>query len=196
MANWIPVANPRGIAYDTFLHFPETLRSARLRAGLTQAEVATRTGVARPNIAAYETGTREPKASTMQRLLEAVGYTLHAEPIIEWTWTTTRRPYPVPSRLWRLHPYDALRTIELPMHLWWSGRPRILDLADSAQRSRAYEIAVREGNPKDIENIVDGVLLTDAFDELVLPQPLREAWQPLITPQPTKATTTLENTTA
>jgi uncharacterized protein len=47
------------------------IKAARERAGLTQAELAEVSGVARPNIAAYESGTRKPSPAMVRRLLEA-----------------------------------------------------------------------------------------------------------------------------
>lgn len=47
------------------------IREARERAGLTQEELAKTSGVARPNIAAYESGARRPSAAMLRRLLEA-----------------------------------------------------------------------------------------------------------------------------
>jgi uncharacterized protein len=47
------------------------IRAARERAGLTQAELAEASGVARPNIAAYESGTRTPSPAMIKRLLDA-----------------------------------------------------------------------------------------------------------------------------
>lgn len=47
------------------------IRAARERAGLTQAELADASGVARPNIAAYEAGTRTPSPAMVRRLLDA-----------------------------------------------------------------------------------------------------------------------------
>ena len=47
------------------------IREARERAGLTQAELAEASGVARPNIAAYESGSRKPSPAMLLRLLEA-----------------------------------------------------------------------------------------------------------------------------
>jgi predicted nucleotidyltransferase len=47
------------------------IRDARERARLTQGELAVASGVARPNIAAYESGTRKPSPAMVRRLLEA-----------------------------------------------------------------------------------------------------------------------------
>ena len=48
------------------------LRARRSRAGLTQSELAARSGVAQPNIAAYEAGRRRPSPATVARLNAAL----------------------------------------------------------------------------------------------------------------------------
>lgn len=48
------------------------LRAFRLGAGLTQTELARRTGIAQPNIAAYESGRRTPSTATLARLEAAL----------------------------------------------------------------------------------------------------------------------------
>ena len=49
------------------------LRSARLQAKLSQAELARRSGVARTVINAYERGSREPGADALNGILAAAG---------------------------------------------------------------------------------------------------------------------------
>ena len=49
----------------------DEIRRLRLAAGLTQAELAARSGVAQPNIAAYESGQRTPSATMLSRLRHA-----------------------------------------------------------------------------------------------------------------------------
>lgn len=49
------------------------LKRARLAAGLTQASLAARVFTTQPAIAAYEAGTRTPSASTIDRILDAIG---------------------------------------------------------------------------------------------------------------------------
>ena len=163
------------------MDFPELLRTLRKQRALTQADIAAATGIARPNIAAYEAGTREPKLTTVEHLLAAVGAVLTVDAPVTWHWTETLRPYAIPSRTWRLPPAQALTTISTAPHTWWSGPPRTFNLAIRRDRLRAYEIFLREGTPADIEPIVDEVLLSEAWPDLVLPAPLRQAWQPLLT---------------
>lgn len=162
------------------MDFARTLRRSRLGAGLTQADVAERTGIARSNVAAHEAGRREPRFSTATRLLAATGAQVTIDPPLTWRWTPTRRPYAIASRLWHLAPRAALRSLELPPHLWWSGATATLDLGSRADRLRAYEIVLREGTPTDIVDVVDGLLLCEAWDDLVLPVDARRAWQPVI----------------
>lgn len=49
------------------------LRQLRLDAGLTQAELAERTGIHRPNIARVEAGRHTPSLDTLARLADAIG---------------------------------------------------------------------------------------------------------------------------
>lgn len=49
------------------------LRELRLAAGLTQAELARRTGIHRPNIARVEAGRHTPSLETLARLASAIG---------------------------------------------------------------------------------------------------------------------------
>jgi predicted nucleotidyltransferase/DNA-binding XRE family transcriptional regulator len=52
------------------------LRSARLRAGLTQSQLATRAGVTQSVISAYEAGRRQPSVPTLTALVAATGFEL------------------------------------------------------------------------------------------------------------------------
>lgn len=52
----------------------ELIRSARLRAKLSQADLAERLGVAASSIARWETDTVEPGFSTLRRVLQACGF--------------------------------------------------------------------------------------------------------------------------
>jgi transcriptional regulator with XRE-family HTH domain len=57
-----------------------SLRDARRRAGLTQAELARRGGTSQATISAYERGRKEPSLETLSRLLAASGARLTAAP--------------------------------------------------------------------------------------------------------------------
>ena len=51
----------------------ETLREARLAAGLSQTELARRAGTSQATLSAYETGSKRPSVETLSRLLAATG---------------------------------------------------------------------------------------------------------------------------
>lgn len=55
------------------------VRSARVSAGLTQAQLAERAGVTQSVISTYESGRREPALSTLSRLVEAAGMRLDVQ---------------------------------------------------------------------------------------------------------------------
>lgn len=50
----------------------ESLRNRRAAAGLSQRQLATLSGVPQPNIAAYESGRRNPSSETLDRLVAAL----------------------------------------------------------------------------------------------------------------------------
>ncbi len=58
------------------------IREARLRARLTQAELAGRTGTTQSSVARWESGRTEPSYSTVMRLVRGAGFTvdIHLEP--------------------------------------------------------------------------------------------------------------------
>jgi transcriptional regulator with XRE-family HTH domain len=158
------------------------IEQARTAAGLTREELARRAGTSRPTLSAYEHGRKAPRLDTAERILGVAGFSLAVEPRVSYRDVLTRRHRlaSVPDRLPRLPVEQALGQAELPQHLDWSSPDRTIDLADRRQRARCYEIVLREGTPADIAAYVDGALLVDLWDELVLPSDVRRAWSPLI----------------
>lgn len=158
------------------------LTRAREAAGLSKAALAERAQTSRPTLSAYEHGRVSPTLDTAERILAAAGYRLTTTPVLRWRDVDTGRgrTAAVPDALPELPTRDALRTLDLPLHLDWSRPARRVRLADRRERARAYEVVLREGTPADIESIVDGAMLVDLWADLVLPRALRAAWQPLI----------------
>jgi DNA-binding XRE family transcriptional regulator len=71
----VPPVNGHGsgeIAIDG-VRLGARLRELRVAAGLTQAELARRTGIHRPNIARVEAGRHTPSLETLARLASAIG---------------------------------------------------------------------------------------------------------------------------
>lgn len=56
------------------------LRQARRRAGLTQRELATKSGIPQETIARVERGRADPRVNTLDRLLAACGFGLEVLP--------------------------------------------------------------------------------------------------------------------
>lgn len=90
------------------------------------------------------------------------------------------RPIWVPDRLPLLDVERAFAQVSLPLHLDWSAPGRVFDLSSRADRARVYEIVLQEGQPEDILAYIDGALLADLWDELVLPRNVRSAWELLV----------------
>jgi transcriptional regulator with XRE-family HTH domain len=93
------------------------LREARVRAGLTQRELARRARKAQSEIARLEAGRQEPTLATLERLVRAAGFDLkvqlaphdeHDERLIRW--------------MLSLSPDERLRTLEEHSALFASAR--------------------------------------------------------------------------
>jgi DNA-binding XRE family transcriptional regulator len=59
--------------YHRYGHKSLTIKEAREKAGLTQTEVAERLGVSQPAYKYWETGERNPKQETLERIAKAIG---------------------------------------------------------------------------------------------------------------------------
>jgi transcriptional regulator with XRE-family HTH domain len=163
----------------------DLLIHARQESGLTQGALAARAGTSRPTLSAYEHGHKSPTMETASRILNAAGFELESSPTIDFVeaGVIRGRPIMVPSSLPRLSLHQAFATVELPLHLNWSDRGRRFNLRDRRQRARVYEIVLREGTPADVLKYVDGALLVDLWDELVLSTAVRAAWTPVVAPR-------------
>lgn len=158
------------------------LADARREAGLTLVQLAELAGTSHPALSAYERGRKQPQLSTLERILEAMGFELSYAPAhtYEWHHPLRGRPFVVPTSLPRLPVSRALAVVELPSAVDWSEPRRPYDLSKRHDRALAYETVLRQGGPEDIDTYVDGALLVDIWDELHLPKVLRSAWTPII----------------
>lgn len=64
----------------SFMHTASLLREARLSAGLSQAELAERSGTSQATLSSYERGQKAPSAATLERILAATGNRLTTAP--------------------------------------------------------------------------------------------------------------------
>lgn len=154
------------------------LEQAREAAGLSQDALAVLAKTSRTTLSAYEHHRKSPTLKTAERILEKAGFTLQITPRIEFLEVGAERGRPilVPNRLPRQSLHDALGAVVLPLHLNWSDRGRRFDLRDRRQRALVYERVLREGGPADVLEFLDGALLVDLWDDLVLPPSIRSAW--------------------
>jgi transcriptional regulator with XRE-family HTH domain len=160
----------------------DVLLRARLAAGLSQVALAAKAGTSRTSLSAYEHGRKSPTLATAARIARAAGFDLTISPRITFRDVAVGRgrSIPVPDALPRLAPDQAFATVQLPIHLNWSDRDRRFDLHDRRQRARVYEIVLREGAAEDVLAHIDGALLVDLWDELVLPREVRIAWDDVV----------------
>jgi transcriptional regulator with XRE-family HTH domain len=158
------------------------LTRARHTAGLSQETLAARACTSRPTLSAYERGRKSPSLETAARIVGAAGFDLALEPTVAFVERPAGRGRTaiVPTTLPRLPLTEAFASVELPLHLNWSDPGRQFDLRDRADRARLYEIVIREGTSEDILRYIDGALLIDLWDELVLPSAIRSRWAPLV----------------
>lgn len=88
----------------------DLLRDARLAAGLSQAELAERSGTSQATLCSYERGNKAPSAPTLERILAAAGRRLTTAP--------TARPVCSPGAAALEHAGRTLvEVIELAAHL-------------------------------------------------------------------------------
>jgi transcriptional regulator with XRE-family HTH domain len=165
-------------------HPARLLLQTRQAAGLSQAAVASRAGTSRTAVSAYEHGAKSPSLDTVVRLLAAMGFELDVRRPAELGLVAGSRGREIAtvSPLPRLPVEQALAVVELPLSLNWSEPGRRFDLADRSDRARVYEMVLREGESIDLLTYVDGALLIDLWNDLVLPRDVRAAWAPIIGP--------------
>lgn len=130
----------------------QLLREARIRARVSQTDVARRSGITQSVISAYEAGHREPSLRTLTKLIEATGCTLAIE-VIPPPQSDLGLPYSPLGRQLRRH------------------RQAVLDLAERAGvgNVRVFgSVARGEDTPRsDVDLLVDlrpGVGLFDLVD--------------------------------
>lgn len=85
------------------------------------------------------------------------------------------RPPAVPGDL-ETQP-KASGKVGLPLHIRWSGPPIVYDLERPKDRARVYEQVLREGTEEDVQFYVEADQLIDMWDRLVLPPPVRRAFE-------------------
>ena len=156
------------------------LEIARRASGVSQAELARRAGTSQATVSAYERGLKTPSLAVAARLLGAMGWELtlgrgSSSPSTTPTawWCLGAEPVvavPTPDCFATLHVPDLLGHTE--QNEWRLG--------NLTHRLRVYEILIRRGMPQMMVRWLDGGFLVDLWDDLDLPEPVRDAWEPAI----------------
>lgn len=154
------------------------IERARRRRGLTQIELAARAGTSQATMSAYERGLKSPTLKVAERIIEATGHELSLRVHIDWVEHHPPGivPFWAPSILWSVEPPDCFATLAIPDLIRNTGM-RDWNLRDREERKGAYEQLIRRGLPQQMIRWMDGALLIDVWDELDLPDPVREAWK-------------------
>ncbi len=169
------------------------VRDARRAQHVTQAQLALRAGVGRRFVVDLESGHPRAELGKALTVMRVLGLRLDvlSSPVavvdtkdgtVSFTAVTrpSGRPFFVPARLWTLDPGRATATVTLPYSVYWSGGDASFDLSDERDRQLAYRILLTEAPPDVMVGFLDGGLLSEMWDRVLLPPDVREAWQPVI----------------
>ena len=154
------------------------IEHARRARGLTQAQLAARSGTSQATLSAYERGVKSPTLKVAARVIAATGHDLNLRVHIDWV---EHHPpgivrFWAPNILWSVEPPDCFATLAIPDFIRNTGM-QDWDMRDREQRKGVYEQLIRRGLPQQMIRWMDGALLVDLWDELDLPDPVREAWK-------------------
>lgn len=154
------------------------LEFARRERGLTQTELAARSGTSQAALSAYERGLKSPTLKVASRILEAAGFDINLRVHIDWTehHPLGIAPFWAPNILWSVETPNCFATLAIPDEVGGRGR-RDWNLRDREERKGAYQELIRWGLPEQMIRWMDGALLVDVWDELDLPDPIRAAWK-------------------
>ncbi len=154
------------------------LEVARRASGLTQAELASKSGTSQATVSAYERGLKSPTIKVAGRILEAAGYDLNLRRLVDWV--EHEAPgvgkFWVSNTLWNVETPDCFAILEFA-DLVADGPVRQWDMHDREQRKGVYEQLLQGGSPEEMIRWMDGPLLVELWDELDLPDAVRTAWK-------------------
>lgn len=162
---------------------------ARREEGFSQRWLAQRARTQQSSISEYESRRKSPTLDVAERLVNAANHELVAKPMVFWE--TIEDPdvgkFTVPNRLWAVPVPKWFAKVQAFKYVFpseltegWPKFVRTWDLSVTSERIDYYELVVQHGISWMAEDSVDGVLLLQAWPEMTLPAPVREAWQPLI----------------
>lgn len=148
---------------------------------MTQAQLARLSGTSQATLSAYERGLKSPSLKVASRILAAMDHELTLRTQVDWVEHHPRGivAFWAPSMLWAVGPPTCFATLRIPDEIRNTGM-RTWNMRDREERRGAYEQLIRRGLPQQMIRWIDGGLLVDVWDELDLPDPVRQAWEPAI----------------
>jgi transcriptional regulator with XRE-family HTH domain len=157
------------------------LERARRARGLTQARLASLSGTSQATLSAYERGLKSPSLKVASRILAAMDHELTLRTQVDWVEHHPKGivAFWAPSMLWAVEPPTCFATLHIPDEIRNTGM-RTWNMRDREERRRVYEQLIRRGLPQQMIRWIDGGLLVEVWDELDLPDPVRDAWEPAI----------------
>lgn len=160
---------------------PTIIELTRRGARLTQAELAARAGTTQSAVSMYERRRKVPMLDVAERLMWAAGADLGMVTTVVWEvdFLPGLEEFWYPNRLWRVEVPGCFDTVRMPDLVGGTEREE-WDLRDRTDRRRLYENLMVEGTQHMMMRWVDGALLVDVWDELVLPEKIRAAWEPAV----------------
>jgi hypothetical protein len=91
------------------------------------------------------------------------------------------RPVSIPQDFGPEYQVELMTKITLPIHLWWSGKPLVLDPTIEKDLVRLYELVLIEGGEKDIREYISFETLRMLWGQLFLPKYVRSQWDHWLT---------------
>jgi DNA-binding XRE family transcriptional regulator len=157
------------------------LERARRARGLTQARLASLSGTSQATLSAYERGLKSPSLNVASRVLAATDHELTLRTQVDWV---EHHPKGIvrfwaPSMLWSVGPPTCFATLHIPDAIRDTGM-RTWNMRQRGERRGVYEQLLRRGLPQQMIRWIDGGLLVDLWNELDLPDAVRDAWEPAI----------------
>jgi transcriptional regulator with XRE-family HTH domain len=160
---------------------PTIVEIARRAAGLTQTQLARRAGTSQSAVSEYERRRKSPALEVVERLMWAADADLGMVTRVAFSPRTAPglSTFFVPDRLWRVEVPQCFARVTIP-DLTRQTDQGVWDLGNRVDRTRLYEILLVEGSDLMIYRWVDAALLVDVWADLELPEPIRQAWDPLV----------------
>ncbi|MGN6250854.1 MAG: helix-turn-helix domain-containing protein [Marmoricola sp.] len=162
---------------------------ARRAEGFSQRRLAELARTQQSSISEYERRRKSPTLEVAERLVNAANHELVAKPMIFWETIEDHEvgSFSVPDRLWAVPVPKCFARVQAFKYVFpsevtdsWPTFVRRWDLSVTSERIDYYELVVQHGMTDMVEDSVDGLLLVQAWPEMTLPAPVRQAWQPLI----------------